>query len=412
MKSILTVIIITAITSTLLYSQWKKLPIATDSDLMDLHFVTPETGWVVGRGPTILKTVNGGKTWISQISNIDQDIYSVFFIDENQGWASGNKGAIIRTTDGGSNWNQCNSGTVYTIESLYFTDKNHGYAAVNRWTNGRQGWVLQTTDGGDTWCESFHADYQGFIDINFTDKLNGCAIGSNGHFIRTIDGGLNWCIQAVISPYWLHSVFFSDIDCGWATGGGDDRIIILKTINGGKSWSKIKDSSHDGFLAGSYFLNNQTGFVCGSDGLILRTDDGGKNWQKEITNTDQHLVEMFFVDNVGFAVGKNGTILKSLYEPVTKFLKLISPIGDEEWEIGSVRKVIWESEGILDVKIEYSYNNGASWNDINTCYPSTGIFEWTVPNIISNQTKIRITGFYESELLDESATVFKIVKEK
>jgi hypothetical protein len=61
------------------YSQWHKLPVGTDSDLLDLHFISPDTGWVVGRGSTILKTIDGGKTWISQQANIDQDIYSVFF---------------------------------------------------------------------------------------------------------------------------------------------------------------------------------------------------------------------------------------------------------------------------------------------------------------------------------------------
>jgi len=411
MKTLISIFILFVITTSQYYPQWKKLPIGTDADLIDLHFVSPDKGWVVGRGPTILKTVDGGKTWISQQANIDQDIYSVFFVDENCGWVGGNKGAIIKTTDGGRTWNQCNSGTVYTVESLYFTDKNHGYAAVNQWTNYRSGWVLQTLDGGDTWCESFQTNHYGLIDINFVDKQNGWAVGSNGFFIRTTDGALNWSVQKTISSYWLHSVFFNDSNSGWVAGGGEDHIIILRTLNGGKTWSSIKNSMHNGFLAGSFFTNKNRGWVCGSGGLILRTEDGGINWQKEITNIDQHLVEMFFINNVGYVVGNNGTILKSLFEPVQKFLKLLCPVGNEEWEMGSVQIITWESEGIIDLNIEYTYNNGASWNEITSCHPSTGIFSWTVPNIMSNQAKIRITDINGTDLHDESEMAFKIIKE-
>ena len=411
MKTSISIFILLVITTSQFYPQWKKLPIGTDADLMDLHFVSPDKGWVVGRGPTILKTVDGGKSWISQQANIEQDIYSVFFVNENCGWAGGNKGAIIKTTDGGRKWNQCNSGTVYTVESLYFTDKNHGYAVVNRWSNRRGGWILQTMDGGDTWCESFQTNHYGLIDINFVDEKNGWAVGSNGFFIRTTDGALNWNTQKTISSYWLHSVFFSDSNFGWAAGGGEDRSIILRTLNGGKNWSTVKNSLQKGFLAGSYFINDHTGWFCGSDGMIFRTDDSGNNWWREITNTDQHLVEMFFFDDIGYVVGKNGTVLKSMCEPINKTLKLLSPIGNEEWEIGSVKKISWVSEGIFDVRIDYSYNNGASWNEITACYPSTGIFEWTVPNIMSNQTRIRIIGLDNTGLRSESEMTFKIVKE-
>lgn len=53
-----------------------------------------------------------------------------------------------------------------------------------------------------------------------------------------------------------------------------------------------------------HFINNQTGWVAGDSGLIMKTADGGVNWTQQTTNTDNHIVEIFMLEgNHGWALG-------------------------------------------------------------------------------------------------------------
>lgn len=69
-------------------------------ELRSTFFVDTLYGWLVN-GSNIYKTNNGGDDWILQSSISDQELWDIFFIDQNAGWAVGNNGAIIKTTNGG-----------------------------------------------------------------------------------------------------------------------------------------------------------------------------------------------------------------------------------------------------------------------------------------------------------------------
>ena len=59
-------------------------------------------------------------------------------------------------------------------------------------------------------------------------------------------------------------------------------------------------------------LNETTGYICGNNGVILKTTNGGKNWTRQTSGTSANLNDILFLDhNVGYAVGANGTFLKT-----------------------------------------------------------------------------------------------------
>jgi len=63
-------------------------------------------------------------------------------------------------------------------------------------------------------------------------------------------------------------------------------------------------------LLSASFPNDQSGWVCGRWGTILHTEDGGKTWVPQKSDTDFTLVSIHFVDSsTGWAVGDSGTIL-------------------------------------------------------------------------------------------------------
>lgn len=400
MKYFLVFLFITTITATS-YTQWQKLSVGTDSNLLDVYFITPDLGWVVGTGSTILKTVDGGTTWAAQQSPIQGDFSTVFFADEDFGWIGGYGGIMLATSDGGENWIPQKSGTFLKIESLFFTDSKHGYAAVNEFGNRISGIILQTTDGGINWDDENKLNGVGFIDIYFQDEENGWVVGSGGKLLRTNDKGGIWFPGNLKTSFWLHSIYFFG-KTGWIVGGSYNEDVIYKTEDNGKSWKKIRSSNQNSLLTGAHFINENVGWVCGLNGVILRTENGGSSWMRERTNTLYNIQELFFNGNTGYAIGQKGTILKYYYDGHSKPLNLYSPCCTENWKVGSTQLIKWESSGIIDVKIEYSYNNGASWNIIEQLYPSTGIYQWKVPNIISTQAKVRISDKNNPKIFFES----------
>ena len=71
----------------------------TEAILMGLYFHTPQLGWAVGSGGTLLKTVDGGKKWQKVVSGTTATLSGVFFLDEKQGWAVGANGTIRQSQD-------------------------------------------------------------------------------------------------------------------------------------------------------------------------------------------------------------------------------------------------------------------------------------------------------------------------
>ncbi len=47
------------------------------------------------------------------------------------------------------------------------------------------------------------------------------------------------------------------------------------------------------------------------DGIMIATEDGGRNWKKKDSGTSKHLYSMKFIGDKGFAVGTRGAFIVS-----------------------------------------------------------------------------------------------------
>lgn len=390
-------------------SQWTELPIGTSANLIGLYFTSVNTGWVVGTGGTILKTTNGGSWWTVQQSSLNIDFASVYFIDSLNGWICGVYGNILKTTDGGNTWLQKPSGVTENINSIFFINQSVGFAVTSNWFSGfpYSGRILKTSDGGESWVINLFDDSHGFIDLFFLDQNDGWVCGSNGATYKTTNGGNSWNYINANTGYWLFDIFYSSKNIGYLVGGNPSSDFIAKSTNSGNSWYQIRESFQEHALIGSYFINDMEGWACGFDGVLLKTINGGNNWIREQISTDKQLREIFFIDSVGYCVGFSGTFLKYHYAQPTSNIQIVTPNGGEQWEIGSTKQITWNSTDINYVNIEYSYNNGLTWNTVVSSLPNTGVYNWTVPNILSENCLVRVGDYPAS--YDVSDSSFSIV---
>ena len=90
----------------------------------------------------------------------------------------------------------------------------------------------------------------------------------------------------------LNKVFFTTNGIGYVIGDG----IVLKTLDNGNTWAKVKESSSNNFTS-IYFENPQTGLIGGGDGYnsyLFLTTDGGVTWAEinSFWNSNESLKNM------------------------------------------------------------------------------------------------------------------------
>jgi photosystem II stability/assembly factor-like uncharacterized protein len=393
--------------------QWQQLNSGTQSYLYDLHFVSETTGWAVGQEGTILKTSNGGNSWIQQNSGTATNLRSVFFLNDQLGWIGGQNGIIIKTTNGGDDWQLGQTGYENeTIWELSFVDENIGQAVVGYTIPGfYYSYIIKTVNGGTTWQLKYESEYgyDAYLDL-FTIGDLGWAVGT-GVIARTTNTGESWSYVYSPTDQWLYDVFFFNNTTGWAVGGGTDSEIILKSANGGLSWQILQESFQYQRLHGVAFTDLNNGWTVGENGVILQSTNGGASWSEYNSPTNSYLREVQFPSqSIGYIVGENGVILK--YSNNSNYIHVLDPNGGEVITAGSSYYILWNSQNVIDVKIEYSTDNGINWISIIDSTASTGIYEWLVPVELTTQGRIKISDVTNPTTFDISDGPFTIQSSK
>jgi beta-lactamase superfamily II metal-dependent hydrolase len=99
-------------------------------------------------------------------------------------------------------------------------------------------------------------------------------------------------------------------------------------------------------------------------------------------------------------------------------ITVTSPNGGESWAGGSARAITWTAQDISNVKLEYTLNNGGTWQVIaSSLAASTGSYTWTVPNSASTAARVRATDAFGSAsdmsdgtfIITASATPAKVI---
>ena len=121
-----------------------------------------------------------------------------------------------------------------------------------------------------------------------------------------------------------------------------------------------------------------------------------------------------FVDeasgNVWIADYNNHRVLRYFF--VTsgqKVVQLLSPLGGETWAQFTNQTILWNSNLIDEVKIEYSIDAGNTWEVISeSSSASTGSYTWYIEAPVSSEAKIRISDVSDPLVFSES-NLFDIV---
>ncbi len=208
------------------------------------------------------------------------------------------------TTLAQEGWFEQTNGTISNLNAVHFIDDYNGFAV------GDNGVFLSTTNGGDSWnIQNIAESYEYLLDVYFTDINNGIVVGYGrlrpywGLLLHTTDGGVNWIKKAW--PWGaIHSVYFIDANMGWAVGNYPLASFIRKTTDGGTTWEFHNIDTTENALYSVYFSDQDTGWVVGAESTIRKTTDGGTTWIPQTIGTTKDLFSVHFIDqNIGWIVG-------------------------------------------------------------------------------------------------------------
>ncbi len=249
-------------------ASWARRDPGVPDSLVALHFIDASRGWVASDEGSILFTETGGRTWQSQHAGAE-GLRGIEFADEETGWALTYPTAgLLITVDGGANWVRVALPEESEIASFDFVDGNHG------WAVGASGAILVTQDTGMSWEPQQSGTGSDLLDVHFRNTGDGWAVGRNGTILVTEDGGRQWRAAPTPSVKTLRSIHFANASVGWAVG----RDLVLRTADGGETWhrqARVRETDAHWF----FFPEPTLGFVTGSRGEILTTDDGGTTWR-------------------------------------------------------------------------------------------------------------------------------------
>ena len=286
---------------------WQIRPSSISNDLNAVACPTDRLCYVVGGAPfiggngVILKTDNGGDTWVSQLIPVTNPLRGISCLTSNLCYVSGDGGALLKTINGGASWTRLGVGTPAADQyywSIFAID------AANVIAVGNAGKIFRTTNSGATWGEMSSGTFNNLTGVYFANGAIGWAVGG-GSLLKTINGGTNWYpMPSGSSNFWWTADAVTQ-DLVWLSGG-----TISKSTDGALS-STAQYSTPGVTFRGIDMIDANNGWAVGNSGYIRKTVNGGTAWTEETSPTTVILRDVACPSaGLCFAVGDDGVIIR------------------------------------------------------------------------------------------------------
>ena len=329
---------------------------------------------------------------VSSIGDVDDDGFNDFLVG----------------ADKGDNGETVNAGKVYLIRG-----KN-----TNQWAKN-----VSLANADASWIGAFNNDNQGWGVGNNIGDIDG-------------DGKTDIIFNTRRSKYYV--ILGKNIQFVASQVANDVADIIFTHStnvwdNIGHDVSSAGDINKDGF--GDFIIGNSNynaNGKTGSGGAFLFL--GKASWPSNVSMND---ADAIFTgenenDGAGFSVSGSGDVNGDdtddllisawknddgavdagktylfLTQPLS--FRVVSPNGGELYYANQTATIRWvKMDGISNVRIDYSLNNGSNWTSVASNAPNTGTYEWTVPSQTSTQCLVRIRDAQDGDPTDTSDNVFEI----
>lgn len=279
--------------------------------LKSILFINSDTGYIVGGSffdeSTIIQTQDGGETWLPmQIQNNPKKIIESVIATPQKLYAVGLDGKVYFNEKNNILWDFHQNIYWEWMRDLAITAPNNLLIIAGR------GWELGTIYMLDSNFVQINKTEYPFelcdiLEVNQTNYL----ISGYGSILISEDIGTNWKYTNAKGDYFKKMCKIGRNDV-WVCGYNGT---IIHSKDGGKNWYKSRNGNNPTLKKHHFnsicFTDENTGFVVGDNGTILFTKDKGKNWNstKKITDNDLYDIKAINEQEL-LVIGDKGTIFK------------------------------------------------------------------------------------------------------
>jgi photosystem II stability/assembly factor-like uncharacterized protein len=335
--------------------------IGNSVNLNSVSFFDDENGIIVGG--FIVTTTDGGKSWSEKYSV--SELLCVDYISSKVAYASGHSGMVLKSEDKGIRWTTITTPTIEDLNGISFINPDTGIVVGN---NGK---ILKTLDGGSSWQDISINDFDVFLSVSMITNEKIIVGGLNGAFYKSINGGLNW--DKINGPL-LDVLSYSDISyadtnnifvCGGYSFTGS-YCTIVKSTDGGESWSLAYEDLHPIYLTGLSANDGKIRSV-GFDGQIFSSDDNGSNWKRLSSGNTSVIIDFDMLDSLNII---------ALTRDISKNTIYTTTDGGDKWNeyniptVQPLNSISFCNEGIGFVagswsNVFKSTDRGVTWNKLD-----------------------------------------------
>lgn len=265
-------------------------------------------------------------------------------------------------------------------KSMIFSIRKFG---ERYFATGHRGHILFSDDGGDSWTQAEVPVRSSILDISFPTPELGWAVGHEGVILHSSDGGKTWVKQYDGLRYGTEGLaYYTRL-----TEENPDNELYPYLM---EEMEFAISQGADKPLFNVQFHSPEYGHVTGAYGMILKTEDGGQNWEHVLHTTENdsfyHVFDIALLpgDKRFFMSGEAGLFMIGDAEAETALVVETVP-----WE-GSFFSVAAANDGSIVLgglrgRMFRTTDEGLTWDEVKK--PPT-------------------SSIVESELLDDGRLIF------
>ena len=250
--------------------------------------------------------------------------------------------------------------------------------------------------------------------VNFEYTLDGITWTPFALGVSAASGSVVWNIDNISSSIQA-KIRVSDAESGLNISYTTNNFNIIKLNINSPNGDELLQAGKTATI--SWQSSSQVPFV-----NIFYSTDNGLNWVQIANNvlSPANVINTYSWSVPSNIVGENnrikivsssdGTInTTSLNKFTIGSLDFTNPTVNSIWQTNKRYKIEWNSQLIGDVKLEYSLDNGTTWNNIINSYNSSlHFYNWDIPvDSYSNQAQVRIVS-NKNALVNETTAPFTL----
>jgi photosystem II stability/assembly factor-like uncharacterized protein len=297
----------------ILQGQWKKQTLTGNKDLFDVHF---KKGFMVigGSNSALYTSIDTGKTLKTITLSIPTNLRAVWAFNHDTFIVTGENARILKTTNGGTTWSQKYVRTAAYAYDIQFQSQ-FGLAV------GKDFMIISSNNFGESWTLDTTA--------SIGKNINSVSIMPNGQCWAVADSGY-LLHKHLATKKWQLTKYPSVCNFKAIQTFGDSVLLIvgsvidttqpnnirnsfLKSCDNGQTFQEVFAPEMRALL-GMHFTSPDSGYICGSNGLILKCnnpmDQSFRGLQLSNTASSYNAINVF--NGIGVAIGDGGLIARTV----------------------------------------------------------------------------------------------------